>query len=723
VRVSRSLVGTVQNRILQLLNCAGRAAKNCRGTSIRRCPFDRIVSKWLVKSRTADAPRKKGRSKQRRKGSIGRFIGGLLLFFLLAGGLLLAVVFHQLDRQVRDAFDAKRWALPAHIYSRPLELYVGRNIDAVTLTAELGGLGYRKRDAVDRPGTFSGNENRLKIATRGFSFADGEEPAQTLTVDFAPSIDGGFGIVGLVSSLNGDIAIARLEPRPLGSVAEAAHEDRDLLRLGEVPEALIDILLLTEDRSFYSHHGIALRAIARASVANLRAGSVVQGGSTITQQLVKNILLTPERSWSRKIKEALMSLALDHRYSKPEILEAYLNEVYLGQSGNRAIHGFGLASQFYFDRPLAELDLHEMALLVGMVRGPSYYSPRRHPERAYARRNRVLDRVEELASLDATQMDRYREMDLGVTAKTAGRSGHPAFREYVQRHLRSQYDASALQADGLEVFTTLDPLVQSAAEQALASGLEQIETNRALEANTLEGAVVVVRVDNGEVLAAVGGRKAGFEGFNRALDARRPIGSLIKPAVFLTALEQSDRYSLLTSLEDRPFVVEGPGDQVWEPGNYSGEPHGDVTLLDTLSHSYNLASARLGLDIGLDEVINTLQQLGLDVEDLPRYPSLLLGALDLAPIEVAQMYQTLANGGFLAPLKTVSSVMDGNGQALQRASTGLRQTVAAAPVYLVTEAMQEVMQRGTGKSIAARFDPLLGLAGKTGTTDEFRDSW
>jgi len=668
--------------------------------------------------------RKKGSQKKRASGAgIGRFIGGLLLFCVLVGGLLLAVVFHQLDRQVREAFDAKRWALPAHIYARPLELYAGRNIDAASLSAELRGLGYRKVDAVNRPGSYSGNENRLKIATRGFQFADGNEPAQELTVDFAPSIDGGTGIVALASSETGDIAIARLEPRPLGSVSETAHEDRDLLRLSEVPDALVDILLLTEDRSFYTHHGIALRAIARATVANLRAGSVVQGGSTITQQLVKNILLTPERSWSRKIKEALMSVALDWRYSKPEILEAYLNEVYLGQSGNRAIHGFGLASQFYFDRPLAELDLHEMALLVGMVRGPSYYSPRRHPERAFARRNRVLDRVEELAGLDAIEMDRYREKDLGVTEKTAGRSGHPAFREYVQRHLRAQYDAVALQADGLQVFTTLDPLIQNAAEKALANGLARIETDRELPADSLEGAVVVVRVDNGEVLAAVGGRKAGFDGFNRALDARRPIGSLIKPAVFLTALEQSNRYSLVTQLEDKPFVVEGPGDQIWEPGNYSGEPHGEVTLIETLSHSYNLASARLGLDIGLEQVVETLQQLGLDVADLPRYPSLLLGALDLAPIEVAQMYQTLANGGFLAPLKAVSSVVDGEGQSLRRTSSGLRQTIEAAPVYLVTEAMQEVMQRGTGKSIASRFDPLLGLAGKTGTTDEFRDSW
>lgn len=681
-----------------------------------------MAARKKVSANKGKAKRKARAGGRKRRGSLRRLSGGLLLFVVLSGGLFLAVVLNNLDRQVRGAFDAKRWALPAHIYARPLELYSGRGLDAATLAAELKGLGYRHLETASSAGTFSAEGSTLSIATRGYSFPDGDEPQQILRVSFAPDALGTTRIVALNGSVSGDIAIARLEPRPLGSVSDSVHEDRDLLRLDEVPEALIETLLLTEDRSFFNHHGIALRAVLRASFANLRAGGVVQGGSTITQQLVKNILLTPERSWSRKIKEALMAVTLDWRYSKEEILEAYLNEVYLGQSGNRAIHGFGLASQFYFERPLDELDLHEFALLVGMVRGPSYYSPRRHPERAFARRNRVLNRLEELAGLDSDVVSRYREMDLGVTAKGAGRRGHPAFREYVQRHLRSQYAPEELQADGLDVFTTLDPLIQTTVEKSLAEGLNQIEQDRDLDAGVLEGAVVVVSVDNGEVLAAVGGRKAGFDGFNRALDARRPIGSLIKPAVFLTALRQSNRYNLTTLLEDEPFTVKGPDGQIWEPGNYSGKPHGVVTLIETLSRSYNLASARLGLEVGLEPVIETLERLGLS-GDIPRYPSLLLGALDLAPIEVAQMYQTLANGGFLAPLKTVSSVVTADGRALRRKSSGLQQTVDAAPVYLVTEAMQEVMRSGTGKSISNLFDPALGLAGKTGTTDDFRDSW
>lgn len=670
---------------------------------------------------------KSGRRKSRktgtvRRGSLGRFFGGLALFILLFGGLVFAALMHGLDKQVRDAFDSERWALPAHIYARPLELYGGRTIDADSLIAELTGLGYRRVNAVGAAGTFRSDASRVTITTRGFNFADGEEPAQTLDIKFTTNDFGQQQVAELTSNVGGELAIARLEPRPLGSVSNSAHEDRDLLRLKQVPDALIEILLLTEDRSFFEHHGIAPKAVVRAMFANLRAGGVVQGGSTITQQLVKNILLTPERSWSRKIKEALMAIALDRRYSKEQILEAYVNEVYLGQSGNRAIHGFGLASQFYFDRPLMELDLHEMALLVGMVRGPSYYSPRRHPERAFNRRNRVLNSVGELAGLEPEVITRYREMDLGVTAKGAGRSGHPAFREYVQRHLRTQYDPDALQADGLDVFTTLDPLIQTTTEKALAQGLAQIEKDNEIDAGVLEGAVVVVSVDNGEVLAAVGGRKAGFEGFNRALDARRPIGSLIKPAVFLSALMQPERYNLVSLLQDEPFTVEGPGDQVWEPGNYSGKPHGVVTLIDTLSHSYNLATARLGLEVGLESVVETLERLGVNGE-IPRYPSLLLGSLDLAPIEVAQIYQTIANGGFMAPLKTVSNVMTADGQSLRRNSSGLHQTLPAAPVYLLTEAMQEVMRTGTGKTVASQFESALGLAGKTGTTDDFRDSW
>ena len=636
---------------------------------------------------------------------------GLALLLLLAGFTL------YLDFRVRDAFEGRRFALPARLYARPLELFPGLKLTPDALIQEPARLGYKEPLIGDEPGRFARHGNSFEIVARPFVFWDGAQPARKLRLDFrGDSLSG-------VRNLQSDrpLTLARLDPLYIGGIYPAHNEDRLLVRLEEVPEQLVQALIAIEDRKFYKHHGIHLRGMARATVATA-TGRGVQGGSTLTQQLVKNFFLSPERTLRRKATEILMALLVELHYDKRDILETYLNEIYLGQDGNRAIHGVGLASQFYFGKPLKELTLPESALLVGMVKGPGYYDPRRHPERARERRDLVLAEMAKLEMLLPAQLAAARSAPLDVIEKPSmGTTPYPAFLDLVRRQLRRDYHEDDLRSEGLHIFTTLDPVVQTSAEQALTKRLAQIE--RARKGVTgLEGAVVVTNVQNGEVQAVVGGRDAHFEGFNRALDAHRPVGSLLKPVTYLSALMHPERYTLATLLDDSPLVWKERGIPDWQPENYDKTFHGQVPLRLALAHSYNVASARLGLELGLNEVLDNARRLGVERE-LPPYAASLLGAVELAPLEVTQMYQTIASGGFRVPLRAIREVLTAAGQPVQRYTLAVEQVFEAAPVYLLTSALQDVVSEGTAVGLKEFLPPPLKLAGKTGTTDELRDSW
>jgi penicillin-binding protein 1B len=556
----------------------------------------------------------------------------------------------------------------------------------------------------------------LEIATRGFTLAGDTEPEQLVAIAFV-----GGRIAALRDSSGSRAAIVRLNPLLIGSLFPSHGEDRLIVGPDEIPPLLTDTLKAVEDRRFDSHFGVDPIAVLRALFVNVTAGEIREGASTLTQQLVRSYFLTNTRSgfaaWWRKIREAFMAVALELRYSKSELLHAYVNEVYLGQDGGRAIHGFGLASQFYFGKPLAELELHELALLVAEVRGPTYYDPRRHGGRALERRNFVLQRMadEGLASNDAVQKAAEQKLDL-VVDERRGRA-HSAFLGLVRRQLSADYARDDLERTGLVVMSTLDPAVQGAAERALDEGIEALGKNAA----EFEGAVVVTSPHTGEVKALVGGRDANYEGFNRALDARRQIGSLIKPAVYLTALE-SGRYSLASVVDDAPIVVELDKRNTWTPSNFDDQAHGLVPLVRALAESYNLATVRLGLDVGLEPIAETLQRLGLQHKPT-LYPSMLLGALALTPIEVAQIYNTLANGGFRVPLHAVRSVVAEDGEILQRYEIEITQAADAGAVYALNQALVQVMERGTGRAVRAQLPADVVVAGKTGTSDDLRDSW
>ena len=619
-----------------------------------------------------------------------------------------------LDRVVKREFQGRHWSVPAHVYAAPLELYAGAPVGANDLEEELRRLHYRPGDPLSGAGNYRRRGNSFILHARRVRFSDEQREPQLVAI----SADAN-SITGLKQADAKELAVFRLDPPVIGSVFPIHGEDRLVLSPADVPPLLRAGIKLIEDRRFDEHNGVDVRGVMRAVWANLRAGRVVQGGSTLTQQLVKNYFLTDEQSFVRKATEAVMALRLEANFSKEEILVAYLNEVYLGQDGSRAIHGFGLGSEYYFAKPLAELDAGELAMLIGLVKGPSYFDPRKHADRARTRRNLVLQELGSAHLIDPDTAARSAAAALGL--KAPGGSYVPAYLDLVRRHLKRDYAEADLAAAGLAVYTSLDPRVQAAAERALASNLKRLDAVSRTRDDHLEGAVIVTEPNSGDVVAVVGGRDSGSDGFNRALDARRPIGSLVKPAVYLAAIE-SGRYNAATLIEDAAIELKLPNGSVWAPQNFEHQVYGRVPMARALAESMNLATIRLGLDIGLPKVAATLQRLGLDTAPTLN-PSMLLGTVEMTPLEVVQVYTALANGGFRARLRAVHAVVDEQGRLLKTFKVQVEQAAPSAAVYQLDRMLTLVTTRGTAREAAARLPAGTVAAGKTGTSSDTRDSW
>jgi penicillin-binding protein 1B len=651
--------------------------------------------------------------KARTRKSIQRGFALLALLLLVLAIGVVAILDHRVTRQ----FEGRRWTLPARVYAQPIELYVGLPLSAKRAASELDRLGYLAVPRADRPGTYSRRGDVISLYLRAFRFTDGMQAARLLDIEFS-----GDSIVSLRDATRADVPVIRLDPLLIGSIFPTHGEDRIVVSPAEVPKLLPEALKAVEDRKFDTHHGVNPLAILRAAFVNVRAGQVEQGGSTLTQQLVKSYFLDSRRTLGRKAEEAVMAVILESRFEKADIMNAYINEIYLGQDGQRAIHGFGLASQFYFGKPLAELGLPEIALLVAIVRGPSYYDPRRHADRALARRNLVLRVLAERGVVSEADAARAAARPLGV-AKPGQKSAvfFPAFLDLVRRQLRADYEEDALTESGLVVFTTLEPLLQEKAEAALASELVRQDASQRKVSHGLEGVMVITTPQTGEVVAIVGGRRASFDGFNRALDARRPIGSLAKPLVYLSALE-TGRYTPATIVHDEPVTVKLPNGQTWKPANFDRQVRGDMPAVRALTQSLNLPTVNLGLEVGLPRVARSFVQLGLDEEPAP-YPSMLLGATNLSPFDVAQMYNTLANGGFRSRLRAVRAVLSESGKQLKSPQFEIAEAAAPGTVYTLDRMLVEVMERGTGRAARRTLPAGLVVAGKTGTSNDYRDSW
>jgi penicillin-binding protein 1B len=641
----------------------------------------------------------------------------LVVIFVVLATVAVAVaawIMH-LDRVVTQQFQGRHWSVPAHVYAAPLELYAGAPISADDLEEELRRVHYRRGDPAGGPGLYSRVGNAFDIQTRRVRFIDEQRDAQLVSIHADAS-----SVTSMRQANGADLPVFRLDPPVIGSVFPIHGEDRLVVSPEEVPTLLRKGIKLIEDRRFDEHHGVDTLGVLRAVWVNLRAGRVVQGGSTLTQQLVKNYFLTDAQTFDRKATEAVMALRLEAHYSKDEILVAYLNEVFLGQDGERAIHGFGLGSEFYFAKPLGELDAGELALLIGLVKGPSYYDPRRHPDRALARRNLVLKEFADAHLIEANVAQRAAAAPLGL--RPGGGSYVPAYIDLVRRHLKRDYAEADLAAAGLSVYTSLDPRAQAAAERALTRDLQRLDAKAAARGGHLQGAVIVAEPNSGDVVAVVGGRETDTAGtFNRALDARRPIGSLVKPAVYLTALE-SGRYTAASLIEDAPIEMKLPDGSIWAPQNFEHNVNGSVTLAKALAESLNLATVKLGMDLGLSKVVDTLQSLGFESATALN-PSMLLGTVEMTPLEVVQVYTSLANGGFRARLRAVRAVLDEQGRPLRQFKVQVEPAAPPAAVYQLVRMLMLVPTHGTARDAAARLPRGLVIAGKTGTSSDTRDSW
>ena len=621
-----------------------------------------------------------------------------------------------LDWQIRSKMDGQIWRLPAEVYSRLESVKISDNLTFDEVIQILLDNEYRQTTMVAAPGDFKLEDDTIVLLRRAFPYPDKPEPQRVLRLRFQHN---------KLSRIEDLVAVTsvdefRLAPK-LIAMLESDNEDRLAIPLQNYPRLLIDALLLTEDRRFYEHHGINPVGIVRAMIANIRAGHTVQGGSTLTQQLVKNLFLSSERSISRKANEALMALVLDWRYDKNRILETYLNEIYLGQNGDTQIHGFELASQFYFGRSIREISLDQIALLVGMVKGPSLYNPWRNPQNALERRNVVLRLMLEHQIIGPELYEMLSKRPLGVQAKGQISRKYPAFIQTLQADLRRELGENKTAALlGARIFSTMDLKQQAQAENAVVNTVSRLQLQT--KNPHLEGAMIITDYQNGEIRAVVGGLQTEYAGFNRALMAKRQIGSLVKPSVYLTALSYPEQFRLNTPIQNQPITINVKGSPPWQPRNYDKKFSGSVMLMDALARSLNVPTVNIGMKVGLSKVIATQQAMGWDNVAIPKVPAMLLGAYSISPYDVSKLYQTIANLGGRIELSTIQSISDRQGNVIYEHSIVPKQVVPAEAAFQTLFAMQQTVERGTARSLQQDYGNLH-LAGKTGTTNDARDTW
>jgi penicillin-binding protein 1B len=637
----------------------------------------------------------------------------------IAGSFTLFIVLIYLDAKVKNTFEGERWQVPVQVYGKVDSFSVGDKVNLKHIAEDLKLKGYNKVAKVIKPGQFAQSEQRLIIFQRAFDFSEGFISAKPLTIDVNR------GVITALYVQHNVVPNIQLEPQLLARIVPDNKEDRELVVLEQVPTQLIDTLLLIEDRNFYHHKGVSPVGILRALYQNLRAGRTVQGGSTLTQQLVKNMFLTRERTLTRKAQEALMALILEFRYSKDQLLEAYLNEVYLGQNFANGVYGFGLASRFYFDKNISTLNNQEIALLIAQVKGPSYYNPRRHPERAKERRDLVLRLMLEKDMLSLAEFKLSVNAKLGVTSKSQLRKKkYPAYLQLVKQEL-AQLVASDLHQSGIKVFTGFSHRSQQLIEKTISKQLPVLE--KQYKQKSLQAAMVVTDISTGEIRAIAGDRVSGYAGFNRALHTKRSVGSLIKPAIYLAALERYEEYNLATLLDDKAITLKraANGDEhdrgQWQPKNYDGKYRGQVALISGLVQSLNIPTVNLGMALGLDKVADTIHLLGYQ-QDITMRPAMLLGSMSMSPIEINQLYLPIAANGYYKRGHTINSIVSGQGETLWKFIDKNEQRLSSHGAYLLNYALGQVTKTGTARSLSWRLADK-SVVGKTGTSNDLRDSW
>ncbi|MGH0036139.1 MAG: PBP1A family penicillin-binding protein [Myxococcota bacterium] len=644
-------------------------------------------------------------------------------------GFAVATWLVRLDRVVVARFEGQRFKVPSKVMSAPTILYPGLDIELLDLVGTLERLGYRSHPEKGALpiGTYRARGSRWEVALHPFEHPSRPEPARRIGIQLRGTR------IDVIRDLEKrrELGAVLLEPELVGAYYGPNREQRDLVRIADVPRHLVDAVVAVEDRRFEQHHGVDVRRVGGALIANLRAGRIREGGSTLTQQLVKNFFLTPERTLTRKIQEAVMALIVEARYDKQAILESYLNEIYLGQRGSTAVHGVGEAARLYFGKSVPSLTVGESALLAAIIQSPNRISPHRDLELATERRNLVLRLMRDQGRIDEATYRSERDEPLRVAVKASELSQSRYFLDVLRRQLPEVYDPELLRSEGLVIYSTLDPRLQRAAAGALSRGLERIEARRGElrsgdPTRRLQGCVVALRPQTGEIVALVGGRDYRHSQFDRCSQARRQLGSVFKPVVYVAALERGSgegrdpAITLASFVDDSPIELETT-DGVWRPKNFDGEFHGRVTVREAVERSLNVASVRLALEVGIDRVIDVGHRLGI-TSPLPAVPSLALGTAEVSPLEVARAYATIANGGARPVPHSFEDVVATGDQRVERRRIEIERVIDPGTAYLATSLLQGVVERGTAARVRAM--GLRGpIAGKTGTTDDEQDLW
>jgi penicillin-binding protein 1B len=634
----------------------------------------------------------------------------------------------QLEETVTAKFEGPKWRFPSKIYSDTHLLYVGINLRSEDLLEKLRRLGYHEAQSPPKirgEYRFQPSRGLLEIYLRDFSYPTEQFKGALVRISLQGNI-----ITKIENVATGEEMFSlELEPELITGLYDRVWEERRVVNLTEVPPLIIKAILAVEDERFYDHHGIDPVSIMRAVWVNVRSGGVVQGGSTLTQQLMKNFFLSDERKFSRKVKEAIMALIVERKYSKDQILENYLNEIYLGQRGSQGIFGVWEASQFYFSKSLSELTVGEAALLAGLVRAPNRLSPYRSLDVATKRRNVVLAKLWDDQIITRKQYEAALRESLPQRELIKVTNDAPYYVDYLRRELAENYSNDVLTAEGLRIFTSMDLQLQKIAERSLAEGLKKLEASypalrRRGEEDNLEGAIVVLRPQTGEIKAMVGGRSYQKSQFNRAFQAKRQPGSIFKPFVYLAALmsggEGGKKFTPVTMVEDSPFKWSYDG-QEWEPGNYNDEYFGTVTFRRALEKSLNSATARIAREVGVKRVSDIAHRLGVQ-SPLPAVPSLSLGAAEVTPLEVAYAFSTLANNGVRARPLAVKQVMDADHQVREKRDIKVDKVLTPQIAFIMNHLLRGVFERGTA-DVARRWGFTRPAAGKTGTTNDYKDAW
>jgi penicillin-binding protein 1B len=653
----------------------------------------------------------------------------LTLIFLpiVIGASALIYQYMRFSVMVTQRLHGERWMIPSRVYARPLVLRPGLVLSPDDLVKVLNTLRYAQEAGLPKePGQFAVQAAGVALSPRAVA-GGATEP---LLVVFGRDKAGGEWVKEIRGAQSKRRYLEQsLEPELVTYLFDENREKRRRVRYEELPEHLVKAVLAIEDRRFFSHPGLDPFRILAAALRNVRAESYIQGGSTITQQLCKNFFLTPEKSFRRKAQEALLAFVLERRASKEEILELYLNEVYLGQSGSFSINGVGEAARMYFRKDVGNLTLPESALIAGMIQSPNPYNPYRHPQRATERRNTVIRAMEDAGFISRSTMDGAEKAPLLVESTSVDTTDAPYFVDLVRRQMAQRYDEKDLTTQNLSIYTTLDLHLQSLAQQALERGLDKVQAAiRKRTTAPLQGCLIALEPSSGKVVALVGGRSYGASQYNRVMQARRQPGSTFKPFVYLTAFEATFEDSSLPPITPATVVEDEPAvfffeDKEYIPQNYEDKYFGPVTLRRALAHSLNVATVKVAEMVGFDKVADLWsKKLGIGAPIHP-YPAVALGSFEATPFEMATAYNIIANGGLKVEPVTVLQVADEKDRVLEQHHAAVpERAVHEESVYLLTDLLRGVLNEGTAASARA-MGFTADAAGKTGTTNDYRDAW